>query len=131
MLNYKILCGFFGKTTGWQEVIGTPQNLIYLFLCDRYKNFMHIVWKLYLLAFKWSTSHFGAYHTARKILIFVNLVRSHFSRSKNYTKSAISSTCVKVTKSYTMQNKALFISFQMIGIPFFHFHIYLEIFRFS
>ena len=57
--------------TGWQEVIGSPQNL---FLCNSYKNFMNIGWKPYLLAFKRSILHFGIFHTAREITIFVTLV---------------------------------------------------------
>ena len=40
------------RITEWKESFRTPQNLMqYLFLYDRYKNFMQIVWKPYLLAF--------------------------------------------------------------------------------
>ena len=70
--------------------IRTSQNLIYLFLCDRYKKIIHVLCKPYLLAFNRSTSHFGTFHTAREIFIFINLVRSHFSRGKLYAKTAIS-----------------------------------------
>ena len=103
-------------------------NRLYLFLCDRYKIFRHIVWKPYLLAFKRSTLYFGTLHTVRDNLIFVKLVSSHFVRSLFYAKTEISLTHIKVTKSYTLQINPLFISFQRIYVPFFSFILYIAIF---
>ena len=65
-----IITQLFTLGTEWQLIIRPPQNLIYHFLCDRYKIFMHIIWKPYLLAFKRSTSYFGTFHTSREISIF-------------------------------------------------------------
>ena len=64
------------------------ENLIYLFLCDRYKNY--ILLRNKLLAFERSTSYFGTLHTAREISVFVKLVRSHFVRSFFNAKTEIS-----------------------------------------
>ena len=65
-------------------------NLIYLFLCDRYKKIIHIIWKPYLLAFKRSTLYFGTLHTIREISIFVKEMRSHFVRLLFYEKTKVS-----------------------------------------
>ena len=47
---------------------------------------MHCVLKPYLLAFKQSTSHFGTFYTARKISIFVDVVRSHLGHVRKTNK---------------------------------------------
>ena len=73
--------------------------------------FMHIKCKPYLLAFELSTLHFGTFHTTGEIPICVNLLSGHSGRGTFYTKSAISLTCVKITKSYIVQKKALIIRF--------------------
>ena len=107
------------------------QNRLYFFLCDRYKIFLHIVWKPYLLAFKWSTSHFGIFCTAREISIFVNLGRSHFGVSLygHFSTQKVQFLLLvwKWQKVWHCKTMPYLLAFKGYMSRFFHFHTHRNI----